>query len=97
MKSARIAALALPLLVLAGCATDEAGALVACEQLVDQRVGAQLEHLGPLDGASAEQAGEQWVVTGGFTEPRGGGLTRYTCTVARDGDSWRLVDLATDR
>lgn len=69
-------------------------ALVACEQAVEQRVGAELEHGG---GQARLDADGQYVVRSSFVEPTSGRTTSYVCTVARDGEGWRLVDLVTDR
>jgi hypothetical protein len=93
-KAAIAACLLVP--VLTGCSTSEGGAMVACEQLINQRLGAEVEHQGPRDGATVEGEGP-YVVRSSYTEPTTRRTTSYTCTVERTEGGWRLVDLATDR
>lgn len=88
---------ALPLLALAGCSLDAAGASVACEQLVDQRVNVAVVHRTPAEGGAVVTGSGPYVVAGAFTEPSDGSVTNYRCTVERVGDTWELVELVTDR
>lgn len=69
---------------------------MACEQLVDRRIGQAVAHLGPMEGATVEGEGP-YVVHGGYTTPDGARAVRYDCTVERAGNGWRLLDLVTDR
>ena len=87
----------LALVVLAGCSLDEAGASVACEQLIDQRVGAELVHRTVAEGGAVVEGEGPFVVRGAFAEPADGTTTAYVCTVERIEDGWRLMDLTTDR
>lgn len=93
-RVALIVCAALPLL--AGCSGEGGGAMVACEQFVDRRVGATLEHLSPMDGATVAGDGP-YVVRSAFTAPGTRRRTAYVCTVERGEQEWRLLDLVTDR
>jgi hypothetical protein len=75
---------------------DEGGAMVACEDLVDRRVGAELEHRRPMEGVTVEGEGP-YVVWNAFVEPLSRQATSYVCTVERIEGGWRLVDIATHR
>lgn len=93
---------ALLLLALSGCggavttpATGQ-GAAVACERFAEQRVAADLEFW-PVDRYTVDGADPRWTVHHGFTVPATGEQAAFVCTVVRQGDGWRLVDLATTR
>lgn len=91
-------ALAVPLLaVLGGCSLDQAGASVACEDLIDRRVGTELQHRTVAQGGAVVEGEGPFVVRGAFVEPADGTTTEYVCTVEKIDDGWRLVDLVTDR
>lgn len=92
-----LAALAL----LAGCGGSdepkdesvEAG--VACEQFLERRVGAEVEH-GDWQDADVSGGGKSpYVVQSRFNA--GGQWSVYRCEVERTDDGWTLVDLTTDR
>lgn len=100
----RLAGLA-ALLLLTGCGgsdgtSDEpedesVGAGVACEQFVERRAGADVEH---GDWQEADVTGEgdgPYVVQSRFSA--GGTWNVYRCEVERTSDGWRLIDLKTDR
>lgn len=87
---------AAPLIALFGCSTSEGGAMVACEKFVNQRVGAELTHRSPMEGATVD-GDNPYVVRSAFTEPATGHTTEYQCEVERIPDGWRLIDLSTDR
>ena len=73
-------------------------AAVMCGQFVDRRLGAEVEHEGPIEGATVEgMEPGPFVVRAGFTEPATGARTSYTCTIEQTGDEWRLLDLTTSR
>ncbi len=72
--------------------------MVACESIIDRRVGADLTHDGPLEGATVTGSGP-YVVRSAFTDPATARLTNYVCTIERNAadDGWQLIDLTTDR
>ena len=90
-----LAVLAL-LVLLAGCGTESTEAAIACEQIINRRVGVELEHRGPAEGATVTGDGP-YVVHSAYVEPVTRRITNYACTVERIPDGWRLVDLQTDR
>lgn len=94
IRSCALALAALPLL--AGCASDRASAMVACETFVNERVGAELEHRSPMDGAVVEGDGP-YVVHSAYVEPLTRRTTSYTCTVEPAEDGWHLIDLTVSR
>lgn len=83
-------------LALGGCSLDQAGASVACEDLIDRRVGVELQHRTAAQGMTVSGEGP-FTVDSAFVEPATGEVTGYRCTVERVDGGWRLVDLATDR
>lgn len=98
MTRTRLAVLAVaPLLALGGCSLDQAGASVACEDLIDRRVGVELQHRTVAEGGAVVSGEGPFVVEGAFVEPVDGTVTEYVCTVERVDGGWRLVDLVTDR
>ena len=73
-------------------------AAVMCGEFIDRRSGTDVEHEGPLEGATVEgREPGPFVVRSGFTEPATGARTSCTCTIEQTGDEWRLLDLATRR
>jgi hypothetical protein len=62
----------------------------ACEDLIDRRVGAELEHRGPMEGATVEGEGP-YVVRNGFVEPLSRQATSYvaSCTPSSSSTSTR--------
>jgi hypothetical protein len=70
--------------------------MVACEELVDRPVGAELEHEGPMEGATGEGDGP-YTVRSAFVESATRVRTSYVCTVEQIDGGWRLVDLTTSR
>lgn len=73
-------------------------AAVMCGEFVDRRLGVEVEHDGPLEGATVEGAQPgPFVVQAAFTEPATGARTSYSCTIEQAGDEWRLLDLTTSR
>lgn len=94
-RSGRLALAGLAVAALAGCGVEAQEAAVVCEQLVDQRVGAELVHRSPETGAEPAGRG-RYTLRSSFTE-RDGSRTGYTCTIERVEGRWRLVELVTDR
>lgn len=98
----RLAGTLVALALLAGCGggSDEpkdesVGAGVACEEFLERRAGANVEHGDWQDADVRGGGGKPYVVQSRFSID--GAWSVYRCEVERTDDGWTLVNLTTDR